>query len=120
MQKWNSHWLKNDYGIVRKLITTRNPQANSILERTHKTLHAMLSTGQIGEGMDSRDKWDIILAAVGFRMKSNVHSTMKATPMQLVFGRDAIHNVRFIADWQWITAQRQRVINQNNQRENAK
>jgi transposase InsO family protein len=78
--------LKNDYGIVRKLITTRNPQANSILERAHKTRHDMLSTGHIGEGMDSHDRWDGILSAVGFAMKATVHSTMKATPMQLVFG----------------------------------
>jgi Integrase zinc binding domain len=112
--------LKNDYGITRRVITTQNPQANSILERAHKTLHDMLSTQHIGEGTDSRDRWDGILSAVGFAMKATVHSTMKATPMQLVFGRDAIHNVRFIADWQWITEQRQRVINQNNKRENAK
>jgi hypothetical protein len=114
------HSLKNDYGITRRVITTRNPQANSILERAHKTLHNMLSTGHIGEGMDSRDRWDGILSAVGFAMKATVHSTMKATPMQLVFGQDAIHSVGFIADWQWITEQRQRVINQNNKRENAK
>jgi RNase H-like domain found in reverse transcriptase/Integrase zinc binding domain len=85
--------LKNDYGIARRVITTRNPQANSILEHAHKTLHDMLSTQHIGEGMDSRDRWDGILSAVGFAMKATVHSTMKATPMQLVFGRDAIHKV---------------------------
>jgi transposase InsO family protein len=34
--------LKNEYGITRKLITTQNPQANSILERVHKVLHNMV------------------------------------------------------------------------------
>jgi hypothetical protein len=49
-----------------------------------------------------------------------VHTTMRATPMQLVFGRDAIHNVRFQADWHYIKQRRQKVILQNNERENAK
>jgi putative ribosome biogenesis GTPase RsgA len=40
--------------------------------------------------------------------------------MQLVFGRDAIHNVKFQADWQYIKERKQRLINQNNERENAK
>ncbi len=39
--------------------------------------------------------------------------------MQLVFNRDAIHNVRFEADWQYIKERRQKVIVQNNDRENA-
>jgi hypothetical protein len=40
--------------------------------------------------------------------------------MQLVFGRDAIHPIRFEADWQYIRERRQKVIVQNNDRENAK
>ena len=39
--------------------------------------------------------------------------------MQLVFNRDAIHNIRFEADWQYIKERRQRTIRQNNKRENA-
>jgi hypothetical protein len=53
-------------------------------------------------------------------MRATVHTTMRATPMQLVFGRDAIHNVRFQADWQYIKERRQKLIIQNNERENAK
>jgi transposase InsO family protein len=30
--------LKNDYGIVQKTITTRNPQANAMAERAHQTV----------------------------------------------------------------------------------
>jgi predicted aspartyl protease len=112
--------LQDDYGIVRKLITTRNPQANAILERAHQTLGSMLATKEIGMGMDAQDKWDSILAAVGFAMKATVHTTTQATPMQLVYGRDAIHNVNFIADWQYIKERKQRQIIQNNDRENAK
>jgi hypothetical protein len=63
--------------------------------------------------------WKGILSAVGFAMRATIHTTMRATPMQLVYGRDAIHNVRFEADWQYIKEPRQKVIVQNNQRENA-
>jgi hypothetical protein len=34
--------VKNDYGIKRKPITTRNPQANSIIERIHQTIANMI------------------------------------------------------------------------------
>jgi hypothetical protein len=37
-----------------------------------------------------------------------------------VFNRDAMHNVRFEADWQYIKERKQKLIRQNNQRENAK
>jgi hypothetical protein len=37
-----------------------------------------------------------------------------------VFNHDAIHNVRFEADWQYIKPWKQKLIRQNNQRENAK
>jgi transposase InsO family protein len=40
--------LKHDYGVQRKLITTRNPQANAMVERAHQMLHSMLATKEIG------------------------------------------------------------------------
>jgi len=53
-------------------------------------------------------------------MNSTVHTTARATPTQLVFGRDAMLNASFQADWQFIKEQKQRLIIQNNNRENAK
>jgi LDH2 family malate/lactate/ureidoglycolate dehydrogenase len=52
-------------------------------------------------------------------MRATLHTTMRATPMLLVYGRDAIHNIRFEANWQYIKARRQRVIRRNNECENA-
>ena len=40
--------------------------------------------------------------------------------MQLVFGQDAIINTKFIADWEFIHQRKQRIIHQNNIRENSK
>jgi transposase InsO family protein len=112
--------LKKEYGIARKPITTRNPQANAMVERAHQTIHNLIRSQQI-KGRDdlANGSWDGILSAVGFAMRSTVHTTTQATPAQLVFNRDAIHNVRFEADWQYIKQRKQKLIRQNNQRENA-
>ena len=114
--------LRDEYGIRRKLITTRNPQANAMVERAHQTIHNLIATqGDQVQRMTSPDgSWDGILSAVGFAMRATIHTTMRATPAQLVFNRDAIHNTRFEADWQYIKQRRQRQIVQNNDRENAK
>ena len=44
-----------------------------------------------------RDKWDGVLASVDFPMRATVHNTTRATPMQLVFERDALTSVHFQA-----------------------
>jgi len=114
--------LVNDYGITRKLITTRNPQANAMVERAHQTIHNMVSILNL-QGKNHEDpyhSWNGLLNAVRFAMKATVHSTTQATPMQLVFGRDAILPVTFQADWQYIKERKQRRIIQNNDQENAK
>ena len=44
----------------------------------------------------------------------------RATPSQLVFGRDALLNVSFEADWQYIKERKQKLIVQNNRKENKR
>ena len=53
-------------------------------------------------------------------MQSTVHTTTQATPMQLVFRRDAIMNVTFYANWNLIKQPKQQSINQRNAKENSK
>ena len=102
--------IKNEYGITRKVITTRNPQANSIVERVHQVVHNMIRSLDI---KDSRDLepygWTGVLAAVRQAMRSTVHTTLRATPTQLVFGRDVLLNVSFEADWQYIKERKQKL-----------
>ena len=82
----------------------------------------MIKTFQVynRDDLDEEDPWSGILSAVMFAMRSTYHTTLEATPMQLVFGRDAILPIFHQADWQYIKAKKQRLINMNNQRENAK
>ena len=108
-----------EYGCVRKLITTRNPQANAMVERIHQVIGNMINSMQIRDS-DSLGEcgWQGIMAALRQAVRSAVHTTTRATPTQLVFGRDAILNVGFEADWQYIKDRKQHRILQNNAKEN--
>jgi hypothetical protein len=56
--------VKHDYGITVKALTTRNPQANAILERIHATIGNIIRTHQVLETeLDEDDPWSGILAA---------------------------------------------------------
>jgi hypothetical protein len=113
--------VKHDYGITVKAITTRNPQANAILERIDATIGNIIRTHQVLETeLDEDDPWSGILAAAMYATRATIHTTLKATPMQLVFGRDAVLNTKFKTDWKYIRDQKQKLIEQNNKQENAK
>jgi len=113
--------LKSEHGIHRKTITSRNPQANSMIEQCHQTLANMIRTRQIRDkhDLDPEFGWSGVLAACRKAMNSTVHTTSRATPSQLVFGRNALLNVSFEANWQHIKEQKQKLITQNNKCENA-
>ena len=52
--------------------------------------------------LDDDDPWSGILTAIMAAVRSTYSTTMQVTPMQLVFGRDAIMNIPFQADWDYI------------------
>ena len=51
-----------------------------------------------------------ILSAVCFAVRATVHTTLQATPSQLVFGRDHILNIKYQANWKNIRDQKQKLI----------
>ena len=109
-----STMVQDDYGIKQKPITKRNPQANAIVERVHKTIGNMIRTFEIQEnqGIDESHPWSAII--------STVHTTTKTASMQLVFGRDSMPNIPFTANWKFIEAGKRKLIERNNKRENSK
>jgi hypothetical protein len=70
------------------------------------------------EEVDEEEPWNGILSACMFALRATVHTTTQATPAQLVFGRDAILNVKFDANWTLIRQRKQNLIDENNLREN--
>ena len=50
--------IQDDYGITKRPITKRNPQANAIIERIHQTIGNMIRTFEITEtDVDENDPW---------------------------------------------------------------
>ena len=92
-----------------------------MIERCYQTLANMIRTRQTRDkhDLDPEFGWSGVLAACRKAMNSTVHATSCATPSQLVFGRDALLNVSFEANWQHIKERKQKLITQNNKHENA-
>ena len=68
--------IKRDYGVVKKVITTRNPQANAVVERIHQVLANMVRTFELEDKyLDADDPWKVILSAVAFAIRSTIHTT---------------------------------------------
>ena len=110
---------QNDYGLKRKPITNRNPQSNTIIEHIHQTIGNIIRTFDVSNIVNN-DPWSGILAATMFAVRTTYHTTLQASPMQLVFGRDAILNIKHFADWEHIRKRKQMRINHNNKRENMR
>ena len=53
-----------------------------------------------------------------FSVRATYHITMKASPMQLVFGRDAVLNIKHMTNWKHIKQLKQKRIDANNKKEN--
>ena len=52
--------------------------------------------------LDEKDPWKGILSATAFAIRSTLHTTLKHTPGQLVFGQNMILNIQHQADWEAI------------------
>jgi hypothetical protein len=79
-----------------------------------------LRTAEIdGAELDKEHPWDSYLSSAALAIRSTYHTTLKASPAQLVFGRDMFLPITFHADWAALEQQRQKEIIKNNQRENA-
>jgi hypothetical protein len=116
---FQTDFIKNEYGTKVRGATVRNPQANAILERVHQVVANLVRTFDLeNSDVDENDPWSGILAAAAFAVRSTFHTTLQATPGQLVFGRDMIFNIKHVANWQSIKDRKQKLINKNNQKEN--
>jgi hypothetical protein len=49
--------------------------------------------------VDEKDLWGPLLSSDKYAIRSTLHTTLKATPGKLVFGRDMVLPINFMADW---------------------
>ena len=110
----------DSYGIQRVPTTIKNPAANMV-ERVHQTLGNLLRVYELEEYEFPRgDPWSNILASAAWAIRSTLHTTLGATPGQLVYGRDMLYDLAFKANWQDIKERKRARIEDSNKRENAK
>jgi hypothetical protein len=59
-----------------------------------------------------------MLASIAWAICSSHHSTLGATPAQLVFGQDMLFNITHLANWKIISKKKQTQVESDNLREN--
>jgi hypothetical protein len=72
------------------------------------------------EDLEEDTTFEYFLQSTAWAIRSTYHTTLQATPCQLVFGRDMIHNIVFKANWDRIQKRKQDIINKSNKKENKK
>ena len=70
------------------------------------------------ENLEEKDTWSGIIAVLMFELRATYHTTLEATPTQLVFGRDAILPIQYQPDWNRIKDNKRKRIEMNNSKEN--
>ena len=89
------------------------------MERVHQTLNSMMRLHDIENRiLDPKEPFIDILCTCAWAIRSTVHTTLKASPAQIVFGRDMLFDLSFKVKWRELLDNRKRVLLQNNEREN--
>ena len=116
--------LLQSYGIKPSVTTIRNPQANAILERVHQVLGNLLRTAELSkvesDVTGDEDPFDGILAATAFAIRATYHTSLEASPGQLVFRRDMLFPTTYLANWHQLDERKKQQMQRDNERENAK
>ncbi len=79
--------LCNSYGIKRKPIMIKNPQANVICEHVHQVLGTMMRTSEL-DMADSVEPADIdtFIDNAAWAIFSTYHTVLKASPGAAIYG----------------------------------
>ena len=77
--------LQDVFGYKKTITTPYYPQGNSVSERMHSTLHAMLSM----YSNIAQNNWTEVLPFIRLAHNTSFSSTMHETPFFLTFGRQA-------------------------------
>ena len=108
-----------NFGLKSKPSTDYNPQSNAIVERIHQVIGNALRTFELEEQeLEEENPFEPFMTAIAYAIRSTHHTTLGASPGQLVFGRDMILPIKFTTDWALIAQRKQDIINSSNDREN--
>jgi hypothetical protein len=111
-------------GIKPVPTTSKNPQANAVAERMHKTvgdlLRVQLNNDQLNNLQEANLLIDNVLASASYALRSTVHTTLGVSPGALIFQRDMQLNIPVVANYEMIRNRRQARIDYNLERENRR
>jgi len=111
-------------GIQPVSITSKNPQANAVCERSHRTvknqLRAMMHNNEVNDIGDALDYIDTAFASCMFASRTAVHRGLGYSPGGLIFQRDMLLPLPILADFELVRQRRQQLIDLNAERENAR
>jgi len=104
--------------------TVKNPQANAICERMHRTcgdqIRTLLRENPPETVENALDLVDAVLAAAQRALRITINRTVGSTPGAMVFGRDMLLPIPILTDFNLIRQRRQAVIDENNRRANLR
>jgi transposase InsO family protein len=110
--------LLRSYGVIAKSTTIKNPQANAFVERIYQVMSDAICTMELYERQFDDTTINIVLQSVAYGLRSTYHSSLAASPGQIIFGRDIIINAVYLANWKDLQTRRKIQIRHNNIREN--
>ena len=85
--------MLNYFDIKPVFAAVKNPQSNAPVEWVHQVIYNMLVTKDIDNNVfDYINPWGEILSYISLVIRYYYHNTIRATPVQYVFGRDMIFN----------------------------
>ena len=102
----------------------KNPQANSIIERSHIVITNQLRIFNFeNEPAPIQNLYSVandLLQAAAWGIRSTIHTTLQQTPGQIVFQRDMIVQLEVTTDWDMIRRRKRHLTKNANDRENMK
>jgi hypothetical protein len=120
----NFQAILRQWGIRNAPIGVRNPQANAICERMHQVvgniLRTILHTNPPPNAVAANALIDYALQTAAYAMKATTHRTLGVSPGALVYHRDMIMDLPFVADLLLLRNKPQQLIDYNLRRENYK
>jgi hypothetical protein len=114
----NFHLDLNSYCVIAKPTTFKNPQANAFVERIHQVMSDSIRTMELNKRHFDDTTINAVFQSVVYGLRSTYHTSLAASPGQLVFGRDMIINAVYLANWKDLHTQCDIQIRHNNSREN--
>ena len=110
-----------DFDIKPVLTITKDPQAKYPLERVHQVMLNILVEKYLSNKVfNCIYPWGEPLAYIAWSIRASYHRNIMDTPVQYFFCRCIIFNLMLVIDWRVITALKQRQLDIDSFRSNAR